>query len=75
MDEQFQRLNFLDKNNSLEINSTATTIEQCREYRTVVTFSQAYIFKPIDIEMHYSVSNKVPDSNGESYCFSTKARE
>lgn len=66
IDQQFGRANFADKTNQLEFNTTVRSAEQCRDYDASVKFSIADIFKPIDIEMHHSVLDKVPDSDGES---------
>lgn len=65
IDQQFGRANFPDKTNQLEFNTTVRSAEQCREYDASVKFAIADIFKPIDIEMHHSVLDKVPDSDGK----------
>lgn len=69
IDPQFGRANFGDKTNQLEFNTTARSVEQCQEYDASVKFSIVDIFKPIDIEMHHSIIDKVPDSDGESKIF------
>lgn len=65
VDPQFGRANFPDKTNQLEFNTTVRSVEQCKEYDAAIKFSIADIFKPIDIEMHHSVLDKVPDSGGK----------
>lgn len=65
MDPQFGRANFADNTNQMEFNTTVRSIEQCKEYDATVKFAIADIFKPIDIEMHHSVLDKVPDSGGK----------
>lgn len=67
IDPQFGRANFADKTNVLEFNTTARTAEQCQEYDATVKFSIADIFKPIDLEMHHSILDKVPDSDGKLF--------
>lgn len=70
LDQQFKRANFYNQRNQLEFNSTAELRERCRkEVLVEVKFSNAHIFKPIDIEMHYNVLNTVPDSDGEFFIF------
>lgn len=65
IDPQFGRANFAGKTNNLDFNTTARSAEQCEEYDAAVKFSIADIFKPIDIEMHHSILDTVPDSEGK----------
>lgn len=66
VDPQFGRAKFADKTNQIEFNTTAKSIEECKEYDASVKFAIADIFKPIDIEMLYNILDKVPDSDGKS---------
>jgi Integrin alpha len=36
-------------------------VEQCREYAVNVKYNQHEIFKPIELELHYEIVNKIPD--------------
>lgn len=58
IDGQLNRAMFNDKTNQYGFNATASVEQQCRELEATVTFSLADIFKPIDIEMTYMVTNQ-----------------
>lgn len=50
-------------NNTLDVNTTANTIESCLEYDASVEYSPEDVYKPIDIEMHYRILNPVPQTD------------
>ena len=62
VDGQLGRATFADKSNHFEINGTISTQEQCVEMTVFVVYSAPDIFKPVDIEMTYSVLNAIPQT-------------
>lgn len=67
IDGQSGRAMFSDQNNFFEINSTITYQTQCVDMNASVTFSQAEIYKPLELEMIYVIVNTVP-SDGNEFC-------
>lgn len=67
IDGQLKRAIFADRTNQYGINATATLQQQCRELEASVTFSLPDIFKPIDIEMSYVVTNQLPQNDTGKY--------
>lgn len=63
IDGQLNRAMFSDKTNQYGFNATATVQQQCRELEATITFSLADIFKPIDIEMTYMVTNQASQND------------
>lgn len=50
--------------NEMKFNADAQTQMQCRIMDCNVKFIESEIFKPIELELHYSLVNQVPDSEG-----------
>ncbi|XP_060658574.1 integrin alpha-PS3-like isoform X1 [Drosophila nasuta] len=67
IDEQLKRAKFTQsQSNELSFNATAGTTQQCRVFSVEVRYSEKDIFQPIELEMHYELIKKVPDS--EEFC-------
>ncbi|EDW47967.1 integrin alpha-PS3 isoform X1 [Drosophila sechellia] len=67
MDKQLKRVKFTQtQTNEISFNVNANLGEQCRDFETQVRYSEKDIFTPIDLEMHYELNKKVPDS--EEFC-------
>ncbi|SPP75911.1 integrin alpha-PS3 isoform X2 [Drosophila guanche] len=67
IDSQLKRAKFT-QTQSHEISFTvdAGLTEQCRVFECIVRYSEKDIFTPIELEMHYELTKKVPDS--EDFC-------
>lgn len=66
IDAQLKRATFTQSQSSeLSFNATAGTTQQCRVFDCEVRYSEKDIFQPIELEMHYDLTKKVPDSEGE----------
>lgn len=66
MDAQLKRAKFTQTHsNTLSFNATAGLTQQCRVFDCEVQYSEKDIFQPIDMEMHYELTKKVPDSEGK----------
>lgn len=67
LDTQLTRASFNGGQNDYVICDKITAQEQCKQLTASVKFSVADIFKPIDLEMSYTILNGIPDfSNDES---------
>ncbi|KAH8299896.1 hypothetical protein KR044_007351 [Drosophila immigrans] len=67
IDGQLKRAKFTQsQSNELSFNATAGTTQQCRVFECEVRYSEKDIFQPIELEMHYELTKKVPDS--EEFC-------
>ncbi|XP_023173042.2 integrin alpha-PS3-like [Drosophila hydei] len=67
IDAQLKRATFTQSQSSeLSFNATAGTTQQCRVFDCEVRYSEKDIFQPIELEMHYDLTKKVPDS--EVFC-------
>ncbi|EDV55932.1 integrin alpha-PS3 isoform X2 [Drosophila erecta] len=67
VDKQLKRVKFTQtQTNEMSFKVNAGLGEQCRVFETQVGYSEKDIFTPIDLEMHYELTKKVPDS--EEFC-------
>ncbi|KAM8711525.1 hypothetical protein ACLKA7_000636 [Drosophila subpalustris] len=67
IDGQLKRAKFSQsQSHELSFNATAGTTQQCRVFDCEVRYSEKDIFQPIELEMHYELTRKVPDS--EEFC-------
>uniref|UniRef100_A0A1I8P8N4 Integrin alpha second immunoglobulin-like domain-containing protein n=1 Tax=Stomoxys calcitrans TaxID=35570 RepID=A0A1I8P8N4_STOCA len=67
IDPQVKRVRIASTNsNELQFNATASTQMQCRVLECNVRFSEADIFKPVELELHYQLVHGIPDS--EVFC-------
>ncbi|KAH8407473.1 hypothetical protein KR222_001829 [Zaprionus bogoriensis] len=67
IDSQLKRAKFTQtQSNTLSFNATAGLTQQCRVFECEVQYSEKDIFQPIELEMHYELIKKVPDS--EEFC-------
>ncbi|KAH8348438.1 hypothetical protein KR084_007423 [Drosophila pseudotakahashii] len=67
IDTQLKRVKFAQtQSNELAFKADATLGEQCRVFEAQVRYSEKDIFTPIDLEMHYELTKKIPDS--EEFC-------
>lgn len=65
IDEKLKRAKFTQTHsNTLSFNATAGMTQQCRVFDVEVQYSEKDIFQPIEMEMHYELTHKVPDSEG-----------
>jgi len=66
MDKQLKRVKFTQtQTNEISFKVNANFGEQCRDFETQVRYSEKDIFTPIDLEMHYELTKKVPHSEGK----------
>ncbi|KAH8291423.1 hypothetical protein KR054_011554 [Drosophila jambulina] len=67
IDPQLKRAKFAQtQTNEMSFKVDAGLSEQCRVFEVQVRYSEKDIFTPIDLEMHYELTKKVPDS--EDFC-------
>ncbi|XP_017835481.2 LOW QUALITY PROTEIN: integrin alpha-PS3-like [Drosophila busckii] len=67
IDAQLKRAKFVStQSNELSFNAVAGMTQQCRVVEVEVRYSEKDIFQPIELEMHYELTKKVPDS--EEFC-------
>ncbi|XP_037715995.1 integrin alpha-PS3 isoform X2 [Drosophila subpulchrella] len=67
IDTQLKRVKFVQtQTNEMSFKADAGLGEQCRVFEAQVRYSEKDIFTPIDLEMHYELTKKVPDS--EEFC-------
>ncbi|EDW01487.1 integrin alpha-PS3 [Drosophila grimshawi] len=67
IDAQLRRAKFTQtQSHEMSFNATAGTTQQCRVFDCEVRYSEKDIFQPIELEMHYELTKKVPDS--EEFC-------
>ncbi|XP_017027542.1 integrin alpha-PS3-like isoform X1 [Drosophila kikkawai] len=67
MDTQLKRAKFAQtQTNEMSFEANAGLGEQCRVFEVQVRYSEKDIFTPIDLEMHYELIKKVPES--EEFC-------
>ncbi|XP_017125156.1 integrin alpha-PS3 isoform X1 [Drosophila elegans] len=67
IDTQLKRVKFAQsQTNEMSFRANAGLGEQCRVYEAQVRYSEKDIFTPIDLEMHYELTKKIPDS--EVFC-------
>ncbi|XP_017013569.2 integrin alpha-PS3 isoform X2 [Drosophila takahashii] len=67
IDTQLKRVKFAQtQTNELAFKANANLGEQCRVFEAQVRYSEKDIFTPIDLEMHYELTKKIPDS--EEFC-------
>ncbi|XP_020800285.1 integrin alpha-PS3 isoform X2 [Drosophila serrata] len=67
IDPQLKRAKFAQtQTNEMSFKADAGLSEQCRVFEVQVRYSEKDIFTPIDLEMHYELTKKVPDS--EEFC-------
>ncbi|XP_017069438.1 integrin alpha-PS3 isoform X2 [Drosophila eugracilis] len=67
IDTQLKRVKFVQTQaNEVSFKEIAGLGEQCRVFEAQVRYSEKDIFTPIDLEMHYELTKKVPDS--EEFC-------
>ncbi|KAH8246598.1 hypothetical protein KR038_003787 [Drosophila bunnanda] len=67
VDPQLKRAKFAQtQTNEMSFKADAGLSEQCRVFEVQVRYSEKDIFTPIDLEMHYELTKKVPDS--EEFC-------
>lgn len=65
VDPQVKRVTIAStSSNEMKFTATAQTQMQCRNLDCNVKFVESEIFKPIELELHYSLVNQVPDSEG-----------
>lgn len=65
IDDKLKRAKFTQTHsNTLSFNATAGLTQQCRVFDVEVQYSEKDIFQPIEMEMHYELTHKVPDSEG-----------
>jgi len=66
IDTQLKRVKFVQtQTNEMSFKADAGLGEQCRVFEAQVRYSEKDIFTPIDLEMHYELTKKVPDSDGK----------
>ncbi|KAH8253011.1 hypothetical protein KR032_003177 [Drosophila birchii] len=66
IDTQLKRAKFAQtQTNEMSFKADAGLGEQCRIFEVQVRYSEKDIFTPIDLDMHYELTKKVPDSEGE----------
>ncbi|XP_017061946.1 integrin alpha-PS3 isoform X2 [Drosophila ficusphila] len=64
IDTQLKRVKFAQtQSNEMSFKADANLGEQCRVFELQVRYSEKDIFTPIDLEMHYELTKKVPDSD------------
>ncbi|XP_016941080.4 integrin alpha-PS3 isoform X1 [Drosophila suzukii] len=64
IDTQLKRVKFVQtQTNEMSFKADAGLGEQCRVFEAQVRYSEKDIFTPIDLEMHYELTKKVPDSD------------
>ncbi|XP_034476583.1 integrin alpha-PS3 isoform X2 [Drosophila innubila] len=67
IDAKLKRAKFSQsQSHELSFNATAGTTQQCRVFDCEVRYSEKDIFQPIELEMHFDLTKKVPDS--EEFC-------
>jgi len=67
IDAKLKRARFSQsQSHELSFIATAGTTKQCRVFECEVRYSEKDIFEPIVLEMHYELTKKVPDSEGNS---------
>lgn len=65
VDPQVKRAFFSENINEMEFDAIAVPLPTCKIYDVMVKFSLPDIFKSIDIEIHYALMRKIPDSEGK----------
>ncbi|XP_044249047.1 integrin alpha-PS3 [Drosophila takahashii] len=67
IDKLLKRVEFPQtQTNEVSFQVNATLDEQCRDFEVKVLYSEKDLVKPIDLEIHYELTNKVP--NSEVFC-------
>ncbi|KAH8275324.1 hypothetical protein KR026_005117 [Drosophila bipectinata] len=64
MDTQLKRVKFAQtQTNELSFKANAGLTDQCQVFEVQVRYSEKDIFTPIDMELHYELTKKIPDSD------------
>ncbi|KAH8277662.1 hypothetical protein KR018_003291, partial [Drosophila ironensis] len=64
IDTQLKRAKFAQtQTNEMSFKANAGLVDQCQIFEVQVRYSEKDIFTPIDLEIHYEVTKKIPDTD------------
>lgn len=63
LDPHHGRMNYAGKN-TIVINSTVSSVEECRKLEVNVQYLPQFIFRPVIFDLYFDVLDRIPDSEG-----------
>lgn len=66
LDPQFGRATFDDQTNLRELETVATEEKQCQDFELIIRPRLEFIFRPLELELHYENAVVAPAAPGES---------